>query len=162
MGGEIFNPKRRYKEFRPRQALRGMKSTGTPTNLATVGLFNNSTGPSLLVVRDLTINGAASDTVQVSNAVGAVGSSQGLVHAMVPSQPGSPGLVASIDTATVFPGDYMAALSTIGSFVWNHDIPFAVVEPGWSLVFQQVTAAHAMSIALIWEAIATDELDWSW
>lgn len=162
MGGEIFNPKRRYKEFRPRQALRGMKVTGTPTNLATVGLFNNSSGPQLLVVRDLTINGPASDTVNISNVVGQIGSSQGLVHAMVPSQPGNPGLIASIDTATVYPGDYAAALSTIGSFVWNHDLPFAVVEPGFSLVFQDGTAAHGITISLIWEAIATDELDWSW
>lgn len=159
---EEFNPKRRYKEFRPRQALRGMKASGVPTNLATVGLFNNSTGPAILVIRDLTLNGTASDTIAVTNVLGQVGSSQGLVHAMTPSQPGTPGLLASIDTATAYPGDYLAALSSTGSFVWNHDIPFGVLEPGWSLVFQDTTAAHAMSVSLIWEAINTDEFDWSW
>jgi hypothetical protein len=160
--GEFYNPKRRWKDFRPRQASRGFKTTGVPTNLATISLFNNSTGAELLVVRDMTISGTASDQVAVSNVGGQVGSSQGLVHSVVVGGAATPGLVASIDTATVYPADYSIALSTLAVFEWMHDFPFGVLLPGASLVFQVTTAAHALSVSLLWEAVSEDQLDWAW
>lgn len=162
MGGEIFPPKRRYKEFRPRQGARGMKQTTVPVNLATVGIFNNTTGAQYLVVRDLTVNGTVSDLIAVSYANQAIGTSQGLVRQLVPSMATQVGLIASIDTATVYPGDYLIALSTTGVWEWVHDFPLAVLEPGWSLVFQDQTAAHALEVSAVWETINSDELDWVW
>ena len=79
---------------------------------------------------------------------------------MVSNEATLPGLMNSIDTATVYPGDYVAPLSAQGIFVWQHDYPFGVIEPGYSLVFQDGTAAHAMTVALIWEAIQVDQLDY--
>lgn len=159
---ELYNPTRRYKHFRPREAARGLKATTVPTNRATISIFNNSTGPRILVLRDFTLNGTAADTVNTSYQPGQIGSSQGLVASMLPSQPSPGGLIASIDTATVYPGDYQLALSSLGIFVWQHDIPFGVVEPGFSLVFQVNVAAHALAVAAIWEAVSIDELDWFW
>jgi hypothetical protein len=161
-GTEFYNPTRRYKHFRPREAALALKVQGTPTNNATIGLFNNSTGPRVLVVRDFTLNGTAADVVSMSYAAGAVGTSQGLVRSMLPSQAAPSGLLASIDTATAYPGDYQLALSSLGIFIWQHDFPFAVVEPNWSLVFQCNTAAHALTCSVVWEAISIDELDWFW
>lgn len=162
MGGEIFPPKRRYKEFRPRQGARGMKQTTVPTNLATVGVFNNTTGAQYIVIRDITANGTASDLIACTYANSQVGSSVGLVHQLVPSMANQVGIIASIDTATVYPGDYIIALSNTGVWQWDHDFPFAVLEPGWSLVFQDQTAAHALEISCVWETINSDELDWVW
>ena len=162
MDTEIYNPTRRYKHFRPRQASRGMKASGVPTNLATISLFNDSTGPYVLVLRDFTLYGTASDNVQVSYARGQIGSSQGLVSALLPSEAIQNGRIASIDTATVYPGDYAIPLSTLGAYEWYHDFPFAVIQPNYSLVFQGTTAAHAVTVACVWESILVDELDFFW
>ena len=160
MDEEIFNPRREYRLFRPRQGVRGRAITGTPVNLGTVGLFNNSTGRSVLVVRDITVSGPASDTVAASYQRGQIGTTAGLQASMVANEPLQPGTINSIDTATVYAGDYVLALTAQGVFWWQHDFPFAVIEPGYSLVFQDSTATHAIAVSLIWEAIEIDQLDY--
>jgi hypothetical protein len=159
---EWYNPTRRYKHFRPREAARALKAQGTPTNKATISLFNNSTGPRVLVVRDFTLNGTAADVIATSYQQQQIGTSQGFVASLLPSQPPPSGLLASIDTATAYAGDYQLALSSLGIFVWQHDFPYAVIEPNFSLVFQCTTTAHALTASLVWEAISIDELDWFW
>lgn len=160
MDEELFNPRREYRLFRPRQAMRGRATSGTPTNRATISLYNNTTGRATLAVRDVTISGTASDTIAIQYAQGQVGSTAGQQAALVANEAIYPGLLAWIDTTTVFSGDYVAALTAQGAFWWQHDFPFGVVQPGFSLVFQDTTAAHAITVSLIWEAIEIDQLDW--
>lgn len=160
MDEELFNPRRLYRLFRPRQAMRGRSTTGTPTNRATVGLYNNSTGRSTLAVRDITISGPASDTINIQYAQTQIATTAGQQSALVANEAIVPGLLAWVDTATVYSGDYAAALTAQGVFWWQHDYPFAVVQPGYSLVFQDSTAAHAIAVSLIWEAIEIDQLDY--
>src|SRR5262249_60582120 len=93
---ELYNPTRRFKHFRPREAVRALKATAVPTNRATVSIFNNTTGPRVLVVRDFTITGTANDTVATSFATGQIGSSQGLVSGLVAGEALPTGLIASI------------------------------------------------------------------
>jgi hypothetical protein len=159
---EIYNPDRRYKAFRPRQAARGVKSTGTPVNNSTVCLFNNTLGAQYLVVRDLTVNGNVSDLVAASYLLGQIGAGPGKVSQLIPSMGVQVGIITSIDTATVYPPDYDIALSSTGTWEWEHDFPFAILEPGWSLIFQDTTVAHGLQVSAIWESINPDELDWSW
>jgi hypothetical protein len=160
MDTDFFNPARRFKHFRPRQASRGMKVQGVPTNRATISLFNNSSGPYVLVVRDFSVNGTANDNIVTSYQPGQIGSSQGLVTALLPGEAIQNGLIASIDTTTVYPGDYTINLSSLGTFEWMHDWPFAVIEPSFSLVFQATVAAHAVTVSALWEAIQIDQLDY--
>lgn len=160
MDEEIFNPRRMYRLFRPRQAMRGRSTTGTPTNRATVALYNNSTGRSTLAVRDITISGPASDTINIQFVQTQIAITAGQQAALVANEAIVPGLLAWVDTATVYSGDYVAALTAQGAFWWQHDYPFAVVQPGFSLVFQDTTAAHAIQVSLIWEAIEIDQLDY--
>lgn len=160
MDEELFNPRRMYRLFRPRQAMRGRSTTGTPTNRATISLYNNSTGRSTLAVRDVTISGTASDTVAIQYAQTQVGTTAGQQAALVANEAITPGLMAWVDTTTVFSGDYVAALTAQGAFWWQHDFPFGVVQPGYSLIFQDTTAAHALTVSLIWEAIEIDQLDY--
>ena len=154
-----IQPRREYKHFRPRQAVRGMKAQGVPTNRATISLFNDSTGPYVLVLRDFSVNGTANDNIATSYQPGQIGTSQGLTQSLLPTGAKQNGLIASIDTATVYAGDYTLNLSSLGTFEWFHDWPYAIVEPGWSLVFQATVAAHAVTVSALWEAIAIDELD---
>ena len=159
MDTEAFNPFREFKHFRPRQASRATKTVAAPTNHATISLFNNSSGPSVLVVRDFEVQGTANDFVTTSYVVGQPGTAQGLVVSMVSGEPLQAGLIASIDTATVYPGDYSLNLSSLGTFEWYHDWPYAVVTPGFSLVFQAVTVAHATMVSVVFETIGIDQLD---
>lgn len=159
MDGE-FNPRRKYKEFRPRQAVRGFKNTGTPTNLATVSIYNDSTGPFVLMLRDLAVSGNANDLVALSFFRGQVGSSQGLTSPVVAGDAKQNGLIASIDTVTVYPADYTLPLTGQGVYYWFHEFPLAGVLPGFSIVLQEGTAAHGIAISAVWEAIAIDELDY--
>ena len=160
MDTDLFNPARKYKHFRPRQAARASKSLGVPTNHATVALYNNSSGPYLLVVRDFQISGTANDTIAVSYQPGAIGASPGLVQTLIPTDQLPAGQILSVDTATVYPGDYILSLAGYSTFEWFHDFPFGVLTPGFSVVFQAVTIAHAMTVAVVWEAIEIDQLDY--
>jgi hypothetical protein len=159
MDEEIFNPRRLYRLFRPRQAMRGRATTTVPTNRATVSLYNNSTGRSVQVVRDVSIAGTANDTVAISYAQTQIGTTAGQQAPMVSNEAIFAGLMAYIDTATVYAGDYIAPLSAQGIFVWQHDYPLAVIENGYSMVFQCGVAAHAITVSLIWESIEIDQLD---
>jgi hypothetical protein len=160
MDTDLFNPARKYKHFRPRQAARGGKNLASVTNLATVALFNNSTGPQVLVVRDILIVGTANDMIATAYVPGQVGASPGLVQPLLPTDALPAGLVTSADTVTSYPADYLLPLSSTADFEWWHDYPFAVVTPGWSFVLQERTSAKAMTVSLLWEAIAIDQLDY--
>src|SRR5262245_13231666 len=160
MDTDLFNPARKYKHFRPRQASRASKSTGVPTNRATVSLYNNSTGSFVLAVRDFSVAGTAADNVALSYQPGQVGSSQGLVASLLPTDAVQPGLLASIDTLTVYAADYTVPLNTTGEWEWFHEFPFAMITPGFSLVFQCSVAAHAIVVSAVWEAIEIDQLDY--
>jgi len=160
MDTDFFNPARKYKDFRPRMAARGSKSTGVPTNRGTVSLYNNSTGTFVLALRDFTLAGTAADTIAISYQPGQVGSSQGLVASLLPTDAIQPGLIASIDTLTVYAADYTVPLNTTGEWEWFHEFPFAVITPGFSMVWQCTTAAHAIVVSALWEAIQIDQLDY--
>jgi hypothetical protein len=162
MDTELFNPTRRYKHFRPREALRGSKGVAAPTNHATISIFNDSTGPRILVLRDILVTGTANDLVATSYQPGQIGTSQGLVAPYLPSSGTLGGKIAGIDTATAYAADYTIALSSLGAYEWYHDFPYAVVEPGFSLVFQAITVAHATTVSAVWESISIDELDFFW
>lgn len=158
---DFSNPSRRYKDFRPRQASRAFKASGVPVNLATLSLFNNTTAPQYLVVRDIEIAGTVGDSAALSYQRLQIGTAQGKVQPLVPSMPAPPGLLASIDTATVYAGDFTAYLGPQGNYIWWHDYPVAVIEPNWSLVLQCSAATHALNVSLVWEAIAPEELDFT-
>jgi hypothetical protein len=84
------------------------------------------------------------------------------VSPLFSNEASQPGLIASIDTTTVYIPDYVVPLNTSTSWEWYHDFPFGVIQPGYSLVWQCSVAAHAIVVAAVWEAIEVDQLDWFW
>lgn len=154
MEGE--NPTRRYKSFRPRQAMLGSYLSTAPTHTATISLFNNSTGAQYLVVRDLFIPTVSAAPAFVSQQQGQIGTTAGLQQPVVSSNAALPGLVFFNDTTTVYNS---AWLWSNGSF--SHEFPLAVLLPGWSFVVQARTGAQALAVGFIWEAIFADELDFA-
>ena len=139
-----------------------MKALTAVTNLATFFIYNNTTGAQLLVVRDLTLNGAAGGTYVASYVLGPQGAGPGKVQQMVPSNPVQVGVITSQDATVAFPGDYVVALSTTGVWEWEHDFPFAVLEPNWTLVFQNPALGNPGSVSAVWETVYEDQLDYAW
>lgn len=158
---EGVNPTRRYKWFRPRQAVRAHFLTVTPANWATLALFNNSTGSQLLVVRDYGIDPFSTAAGVIFFQQGKFGTLQaGDVTPIVPSGGALPGQFYYDDEATARSTAQIGAVSGTPQ-QWVHDFPFWIIEPNWSLVFQSNTIGQAVGVFVGYEAIFADELDYA-
>jgi len=151
---------RRYHSFRPRQAAIGQRQISAPTNLPTVQLFNDSTGPFTLVVRDFTLVGTSGDTVAISVINSAIAAALGVTQPLYPLDGKRNGYMTSLDTATTFSQVYRTILGTSGFYGWYDNIPFVLIPPGWGVVWQGQTAAHGLTVSAIWESIEEEELDY--
>ena len=158
MAGE--NPTRRYKWFRPRQAYRGAITLSGPVNNATLLLNNNSTGPLIIVVRDFLVVTTAAHLIAVAAFNGTLGSSGGTITPMISGEAQGPGVLYSVDDSTTRIADYYVA-AQLNQPQWRHDFPFQILQPGQSVLFQDTTGAETMRLAILWEAIYSDELDWA-
>ena len=153
---------RRYKWFRPRQAARGgvPTTTASSAHFATIGLFNSSTGPTVLVVRDW------SAWLPSSTIVVLTGYNQGRLSGtnypasrLFPGDPSPAGLLDYSNQAGKLAGDYTLEAS-LNWIMWTHDFPIAVVPPGWTLFFQHQSAANPLAVSLLWEEVSIDELEY--
>lgn len=152
------NPTRRYKWFRPRQAAWGQISLASPTNKATLSLFNDNLGTQYLVVRTFQIQATAAHNISIQHQKGSFGTSGGNISSFVTNDAKKAGALYSLDTATALAPRWQT-VANANTLPWPIDIPFAVLLPGWSLSFQDQTSAETMILNIMWEAIEADELD---
>jgi hypothetical protein len=157
MEGE--NPTRRYKWFRPRQAARGYASPAAPANKQTILLNNSSGAEKYLIVRAFFVRQANNDDIGVGYVNGTLSGTAAQQGNLFPGDGSLPGAVYTLDDATTRSYDFQITPSQ-NTFWWQHDFPFAVLQPGQSLLLQDTTAAHAMAVAFFWEAVFPAELDW--
>lgn len=170
MEGE--NPTRRYRWFRPRQAVRGYGESTTQLHYTTMSLYNDSTAAELLVVRHYTVQGVQDSQFQIGVVQGALGSPAG-------GQTGAPGpfvgnylnqtgkragVINFLDDPLARDGDFFTVVDGPNLFTsrWDHDFPFAVLLPHESLFFQNATPGNEIQLALVWESIFPDELDFAY
>ena len=157
MEGE--NPTRRYKWFRPRQAVTGSFSTPTPTNWATIWLYNDSTAGQVMVIRNVTINPNLNAGLQYFERKGKSGILQaGGLHNYIQETAKLAGVFYYSDEATQFTDDILGA-SIASPVTWNHEFPFRILQPGWSLVAQALSSGANCGLIATWESIEADELD---
>ena len=156
---EGLNPTRRYHDVRPRQMARGLITLTGPTNSATLSLYNESQGDRLLVVRTYNLFTTVAHLVLVQLQQGKQGTAGGSVAPMIPGESVA-GTLYSLDTATALPNpDYMVDV-LYNRPAWDYAFPFQVLHPNWSVSFQDTTAAETMRLAIMWEAIYPDQLDY--
>jgi hypothetical protein len=159
IGREHLNPTRPYHDVRPRQMARGLITLTGPATSATLSLYNESLGDRLLVVRAYNLFTTVAHLVLVQLQQGKQGTAGGSVAPMIPGE-NVAGTLYSLDTATVLPApDYMVDV-IYNRPAWDYAFPFQVLHPNWSLTFQDTTAAETMRLALMWEAIYPDQLDY--
>lgn len=156
IGREHLNPTRQYHDVRPDQMARGL-ITLTPTNSATLSLYNESQGDRLLVVRAYNLFTTVSHLVLVQLQQGKQGAAGGSVAPMLPGEAVA-GTLYSLDTVTALPNpDYIVDLP-YNRPAWDYAFPFQVLYPNWSLTFQDTTPTELMRLAIMWEAIYPDQL----
>jgi hypothetical protein len=157
MEGE--NPSRRYKWFRPRQAYRGYILLAA-THLWTLSLYNSGSSPKILVPRHFLPYDTSSTLVDIALQRGTQGNSGGTISPVVPDTPTGNGTLYSLDTTTAVTPDYFMTTNVLASTGWPLTIPFQVIQSGWSLTFQGSVAGKTGILAILWEEITMDELDY--
>jgi len=153
---------RRYKWFRPRQAARGGVPLTTATNYATTALYNNSTGSTVLVVRDWQCSqgGDGNYTAQFGYYQGRLTGTNYPATPLFPGDAVPNGLVDYSDQPHILPAEYANCGWITLSAYWPHDFPFAILPPGWSLFLQAPAKTTILSFGIVWECVSIDELDY--
>lgn len=159
MEGE--NPTRKYKWFRPRQAVRGSIPLVNSVNFATAGLYNDSNGAQYLAVRLPVVAGNHPVLASYQKGLLAGATLVTNVTPLIPESAKLPGQLFSVDFATLFTNtDWDVNQNDNILYLWP--FPFAVLPPNYSLVLQNQTASGQITAAMfVWEAIYPDELDYA-
>ncbi len=160
MEGE--NPTRRYKWFRPRQAVRGAVSSADAGANTAVYLYNDSTATQLIVVRHWVLPGITGATdFEIGYVKGKKGTPAGNVQPLIPTGARLAGII-TLDGATTLPQydsfPFLGGNNNQFGY-WNHEFPFAILEPDWSLAFVSTNGTAGPPFFALWEAIEGDELD---
>jgi len=155
---EYENPTRRYKWFRPRQAQYGSIQPGTHVNYGQGSLYNDSTGPQLLVVRAINMLSSQGANMFLQAYQGKSGAPGGTVSPFVAGEARLAGALFSLDNASGLFAVFGMSSPT-GSFPFNGSLPVMVLPPGWSLLAQSSGLADVCTFSFLWEAISIDELD---
>ena len=138
-------------KMRPQRCMRGGVLPFTPTNLGTVSLYNNSTGAEVLVIWYVNTN--SSDTVLQAGIIqGKQGTAQTTVAPLITGNPIFAGQVCKLDTTTVMPFDQCFQYGQNPSASINADLPWAILQPGWSFVVQDTGDADEMCCSFVWQA----------
>jgi len=156
---EGANPTRDYRGIHPRQQARGVITLTGPTNNATLSLYNNSNAGSVLVVRAFVVNTTVAHLVLVARQQGTQGASGGTISCGVTGDGARAGQLYSLDTATAITPDWLVPVN-FNAPSFGVDFPFEYLQPGWSLSFQDSTAAETMRLAILWEAVRIDQVDY--
>ena len=155
----------RYRGFRPYCASLGQGSI-QPSNYGTVFLYNDSTGPIVLVVRAWSYaDPNASDYIQVGVYQGVEGTNSSTITRMVPTEAAANGQIWIYDSPTKFPYLVQGVTSqSIGAQTngfpgyWAHNFPFLVLPPGWSQFIQYAIKGAIAQASFVWESIPIEDL----
>jgi hypothetical protein len=158
MPGEHQNPDRRTRGFHPRQAMVSHVAPSAPTNKATFCLFNDSTGPHILAVRNILSTATVYGIGYLFQ--GSVGAITGRSVPIVVGGAKLAGVMLYNDQTTVAGvGNYVFPPAA-GVPLWNQPYPLAYLQPGWSFIYQLNTAAAVCLAGFFWEALLPEELDY--
>jgi hypothetical protein len=142
-------------ELRMRRAARAAGAVGG-ANFNTVQLWNNSSGRDVLVVRAIQITTpaggdkclAAYTQTQLSGLVmGGV--------ALVTGDQQPPGQTYQQSLAAPLTADYYLGF-TVNNYYWQHDFPFAALQPGWGLNIALDTIGQSIFVSFLYEAVPPD------
>ncbi len=142
-----------------RRCARGYVPVSAGDGNTTIALTNNSLGPELILVWQIwepTPNGGDVFTsYQQIDPMEVVFPAQPIV----PGDAQPPGILSGYSQATAYTPDFDLGNAQFSSR-WPATFPFAVLQPGWSLCFQNAGGGEdSLGMALWWEAILSEYFD---
>lgn len=141
--------------------MRSAYQPGNPTNLSTHILWNNSTGPSILVVRAVTTWDATLDRAMGGLVQATAGTHLGVESPFIAGGQIGPGQHYYQDTATVISNRDLLLCAPTVQPAWNWDFPICALQPGFGLAIQCSGATHPMSVGFFWEYLYPGDLYFS-
>lgn len=145
---------------RPLNMARGYGNPPNPTNTAYVALHNNSPGSHLLAIHDFVF--IAPGETDAETDIGAVHGLKGTLvtsgfEPFVTGQPMPFGEIYYGDVSSNVP-TYEIRSHDATPLWWTHDWPFAILQPGWSMVWYADSSAQSIAVSITWEQITAEEL----
>jgi hypothetical protein len=132
--------------------------TGEANN-TTIALTNDSLGADLVLVWQMASDTTGGGTLQVSYQQMPPMGTLIPVQSVVPGEGRPPGVVSSGDQPNAFTPDWQP-LGQFGEAYWPATFPFAVLLPGWSLVFQPAGGGNGQfGVNIFWEGILEKYFD---
>jgi hypothetical protein len=132
--------------------------TGEANN-TTIALTNDSLGADLVLVWQMAVDSVINSSLQVSYQQMPPMGTLIPVQPVVPGEGRPPGVVSSGDQPNAFTPDWQPANQWLESF-WPATFPFAVLLPGWSLVFQVIGGGTGgVGVNIFWEGILEKYFD---
>ena len=131
----------------------------TPTNNATLGLFNNSQGAELLIVW------VAYPALNIINSCG-FGLFQGSIggtvirpQALYTTGAPTAGIVTKLDTATNYSLYQFWDLGMSPPTAMHVNLPWAILDPGWSFIIQDQKAGDTFGANVVWQSVFPEEIE---
>ena len=145
--------------FFPYRAARGGVPLTTPAGFGTMALYNNANSQFNLLVREWAWQPGSTSGWGFGYVNQRLTGTPGVVQPFIAGEAPPFGLVDYSSQASALPTDWSFGITTQNSGVmWQTEVPFAMIRPGWSLFIQHAVIAIAVAGGFIWEAINTVEV----
>lgn len=148
----------------PYRMMRGASFGGAATNYAALSLYNNSSGPDLLLVWYALLFLSTGDSAGARSIQGAQGtlitsatSPKGGVAPIVSGEAPRPGQLYYVDAAATPAFDVFVPASLTGEQNSGRR-PLAVLQPGWSFQLFPDTTGKGWNGTILWESVHAEDL----
>lgn len=147
--------------YRPRRIASQLAIEGAGAGLyPAVGLYDDSSGAELLIVRSLRVLGGGGVGVELSHLAGHLAAGTGVRGvSMVAGEASLPGLLEQTALAALPTADYVIIPGAAGDAWWPHDYPVRVVQPNETLRIVGTQTGTNLIIAISWQSIYPEELE---
>ncbi len=147
-----------YPRFNPYRAMRGGLLAGSPTNLGTLSVFNDSTGADLIAIWGVLSTEAITLQQAFGATQGALGAATGTMQSYITGEPRKAGQLNYLDTTTVLAPSLVLNGVYSQSVTILPPVPLAILQPGWSCYVQNQNAARVLSVSFLWQAVHIEDL----
>lgn len=138
--------------------MRGGVFIATPTNLGGLALYNNSQGAELLVVWFWSLSPDGANLGGIGVFKGKPPGSAVTPSPLVTDEAIYAGQLVQLDTTTVYARDFVTGFTAVPQGDLSPMLPWAVLQPGWSLVLQDQTTADPCAANIIWQVAHPQDL----
>lgn len=156
-------PRYTYTDVALRSYYLSIFAPGAATNFATHSLYNSSPGPTTIVVRGISWNGAsAASAPRFQKIQGLVGTVSGTVNAVYGGESAGAGQHAYVDRVTQITTEFTFSATAVANASFQTNPPVAVLPPGWSWVWQNGATTGTVVASFFWEELDARDIEAWW